>query len=113
MLLVDLELKGSTLVVRPCGELDLGVADYFRSTVEAALDREQPQNLLFNLSKLSFIDSSGLGVLLGRYRRVVKNGGKVFLVAPQPQVRRVLDLSGILRIIDEYKSESEALGANG
>ena len=109
MLFLDFELRQDTLVVRPSGEMDLGVADYFRSALEEALDREQVQNLVFNLAGVSFIDSSGLGVLLGRYKRVVRNGGKVFIVSPQPQVRRVLDLSGLLRIMNEYPSEAEAL----
>jgi len=105
----DSELSQDTLVVRPSGEMDLGVANYFRSVLEEALDREQVRNLVFNLARVSFIDSSGLGVLLGRYKRVAKNGGKVFIVSPQPQVRRVLDLSGILRIMNEYPSEAAAL----
>lgn len=109
MLFLDLELRQDTLVVRPSGEMDLGVADYFRGALEEALDREQVRNLVFNLARVSFIDSSGLGVLLGRYKRVVRNGGKVFIVSPQPQVRRVLDLSGLLRIMNEYPSEAEAL----
>jgi len=110
VLFLDIELKQQdTLVVRPSGEVDLGVTDYFRNTVENSLDRERARNLVFNLSRVSFIDSSGLGVLLGRYKRVIRNGGKAFIVSPQPQVRRVLDLSGILRVMIEFPSEAEAL----
>lgn len=109
MLYLDLELIQDTLVARPSGELDLGVAGYFRSALEEALDRGPAKNLVFNLERVSFIDSSGLGVLLGRYKRITRNGGNVSIVSPQPQVRRVLDLSGLLRIMDEYPSETEAL----
>jgi stage II sporulation protein AA (anti-sigma F factor antagonist) len=84
-------------------------ADHLRNALEQALDREPIINLVFNLAGVSFIDSSGLGVLLGRYKRVSKNGGKVMLVSPQPQVRRILELSGLFRIMDELSSESEAL----
>jgi len=107
--LLDIELKNNTLVVRPSGDLDLGVADHLRETLEDTLNQGQVRNLIFNLAKVSFVDSSGLGVLLGRYRRVTKNGGRVFIVSPQPQVRKVLDLSGLLRIMNEFPSESEAL----
>ncbi|MEG3070542.1 MAG: anti-sigma factor antagonist [Candidatus Syntrophopropionicum ammoniitolerans] len=68
---------------------------------------------MINLAKVSFVDSSGLGVLLGRYNRVSKNGGQVLIVSPQPQVRKVLDLSGLLRIMNEYPNENEALGKIG
>lgn len=107
--LLDIELKQDTLLVRPIGELDLGEADNLRNALEEALDCEQVKNMVFNLARVSFVDSSGLGVLLGRYKRVAKHGGKVFVVSPQPQVRRILELSGLLRIMNEFPSETEAL----
>ena len=108
-MLLDVEVKHNTLLVRPSGELDLGVADDLRNALEETLDRETARNIIFNLARVSFIDSSGLGVLLGRYKRVLKDGGKACIVSPQPQVRKILDLSGILRIMGEFSSETEAL----
>ncbi len=108
-MLLDVEMKKDTLLVRPNGELDLGVADRFRRTLDETIEKGKARNLVFNLTRVSFVDSSGLGVLLGRYKRVSKNGGKVFIVSPQPQVRKVLDLSGLLRIMNEYPNENEAL----
>ncbi|MDD4334776.1 MAG: anti-sigma F factor antagonist [Desulfotomaculaceae bacterium] len=108
-MLLDIEMKKDTLFVRPNGELDLGVADRFRRALDETIEKGKAKNLIVNLTKVSFVDSSGLGVLLGRYNRVSKNGGKVFIVAPQPQVRKVLDLSGLLRIMNEYPNENEAL----
>lgn len=108
-MLLDIEFKQDTLVVRPGGELDLSVADFIRNNLEESLDREPARNIVFNLSKVSFVDSSVLGVLLGRYKRVAKNGGKIFIVSPQPQVRKILELSGLFRIMGESDSEAEAL----
>lgn len=105
----DFENKQDTLIVRLRGEIDLVVADNFRKELDDVLDKEASQNLLLNLKGVYFIDSSGLGVLLGRYKKVSRNGGKVFIVSPQPQVRKILDLSGLLRIMGEYSSEEEAL----
>ena len=113
MLVMDFELKQETLIVRPSGELDLGAADYFRSAVEEALRIHNARNLLYNLNKLSFVDSTGLGVILGRYRKITKNGGKVYIVSPQPQVRKILEISGLLRIMEEFPSENEALAKIG
>ncbi len=108
-MLLDVEIKNDTLLVRPNGELDLGVADRFRRTLDETIEKGKAKNLVFNLARVSFVDSSGLGVLLGRYKRVSKQGGKVFIVSPQPQVRKVLDLSGLLRIMNEFPNENEAL----
>jgi stage II sporulation protein AA (anti-sigma F factor antagonist) len=106
---LNMEVLKNTLVVRPGGELDLAMADRFRIALEETLDNQPVDNIVFNLSHVSFIDSSGLGVLLGRYKRVAKNGGKVLIVGAQPQVRRILELSGLLRIMGESASEEEAL----
>lgn len=107
--LLDMELKKDTLFVRPGGELDLSIADFLRNNLEEYLDREPIVNIVFNLEKVSFVDSSVLGVLLGRYKRISKKGGRVFIVSPQPQVRKILELSGLLRIMSEFASEAEAL----
>lgn len=107
--LLDIEFTQDTLLVRPGGELDLSVADFLRNNLEESLDRESARNIVFNLSKVSFVDSSVLGVFLGRYKRVSKNGGSVIIVSPQPQVRRILELSGLFRIMGESDSEAEAL----
>ena len=106
---LNMEVLKNTLLVRPGGDLDLAMADRFRVAMEETMDRQPVRNIVFNLSHVSFIDSSGLGVLLGRYKRVAKNGGKVILVGVQPQVRRILELSGLLRIMGESASEEEAV----
>lgn len=108
-MLLDTEFRQDTLLVRPGGELDLSVADLLRNNLDETLDREPARNIVFNLSKVTFVDSSVLGVLLGRYKRVTKNGGKVIIVSPQPQVRKILELSGLFSIMGESDSEAEAL----
>ncbi|MCL6560524.1 MAG: anti-sigma F factor antagonist [Firmicutes bacterium] len=110
---IDIEMMDETMVVRPSGELDLAVADSLRGTLEEALDGQPVRNLVFNLARVTFIDSSGLGVLLGRYKRVSRNGGHVYIVGAQPQVRRIIELSGLFRIMGEYPSEVEALDKIG
>lgn len=106
---LEVEKRQETLIARPWGEIDLEVADSLRKALEEALDREASRNMIFNLAGVSFIDSTGLGVLLGRFKRVSRNGGQVFIVSPQPQVRKILDLSGLLGIMGEFSSEDEAL----
>lgn len=104
-----METNGDTLMVVMEGELDLKVAGLLRRQLEDSLDRFKVRNLVLDLSRVVFIDSSGLGLILGRYKRINAAGGKVALVGSQPQVRRILELSGLLRIMVEYSSPSEAL----
>ncbi|HEY3316556.1 MAG TPA: anti-sigma F factor antagonist [Bacillota bacterium] len=106
---IEQEVRGRTLIIRLGGELDVKTAPEFRETTEAALERHAPNHLLINLDGVSFIDSTGLGAILGRYRRIQQGGGRMSLVAPSPNVRRVMELSGIFKIMPAYRSEERAL----
>lgn len=98
-----------TLVIKVTGELDLVTAEEFRRTIDLELERRQIKNLLINLAGVSFIDSSGLGVILGRYKKVSASGGRMWLVGARPPVLKILQLSGFPKIIAIYASEKEAL----
>ena len=102
-------LKRGVLIVRVEGELDMHVADKFRQIVDNALATSGVKHILFNLEAVNFIDSSGLGVILGRYKKINAAGGKVLGAHIQPQVIQIFELSGLLKIIKFYNSEAEAL----
>lgn len=103
---------GRCLVIRPQGELDLGVAGEFREKVEAELAKDGLlTHLILDLAEVRFIDSSGLGVILGRYKKLSQKGGRVVVVGMSSQVRKVFELSGMFRIIDEAATVDDALAA--
>jgi stage II sporulation protein AA (anti-sigma F factor antagonist) len=102
-------LKRGVLLVRVEGELDMHVATEFRETVDHALELSGVKHVLFNLEAVKFIDSSGLGVLLGRYKKISGLGGIMSATQIQPQVLQIFELSGLLKIIKLYHSEKEAL----
>lgn len=106
---IEQEIKGNALVVRLAGEFDLHSAEEFRAVVDESLDREGVVNLVLNLKEISFIDSSGLGAILGRYRKISGGPGTMIIAGPSRRVRQLLELSGIPRIIPIYVSEKVAL----
>ncbi|MEW6227711.1 MAG: anti-sigma factor antagonist [Bacillota bacterium] len=106
---VDTRSIGSVLVVYVSGELDLNTAPVFRAAVEEQLDaRPDLANIVLVLRDVTFIDSSGLGVILGRYKRLRAHGGKIVAVAPSLHVRKVFELSGLTNIIPVSETEDEA-----
>jgi len=102
-------LKRGVLIVRVEGELDMHVANKFREIVDKALETSGVKHILFNFEAVDFIDSSGLGVILGRYKKINAAGGKVLVAHIQPQVIQIFELSGLLKIIKFYNTEAEAL----
>ncbi|MCR4442265.1 MAG: anti-sigma F factor antagonist [Peptococcaceae bacterium] len=103
-----LHSKNRTLTVRVKGELDLVTAGEFRETVDKALDEMVAQNLIIDMGRVTFIDSSGLGVILGRYRKVKAKGGQVILIGLNPNIKRILEMSGVQSFIPVCASEADA-----
>ncbi|PRX26711.1 SpoIIAA-like anti-anti-sigma regulatory factor [Orenia metallireducens] len=96
------------LVVRPYGEFDLHTVDIFKEKLEQRLT-EDINGIILNLDGIKFIDSSGLGAIIGTYKRISNKGGVLAIAEVTPQVERIFEISGILKIIKLYPSEAEAL----
>ncbi len=106
---VEIEQKGTTLVARLRGEIDLKVAEKLRWRLDQAMDETTARHLLLNLQGVSFIDSSGLGVILGRYKRLDRQGGRVLIAQASEPVKRILDLAGITKLLGYSENEAAAL----
>lgn len=90
---IELWREGRAAVVRPQGEVDVRTAPVLRRAMDDAV-ATAAGDLVVDLSAVTFIDSSGLGVLLGRFRRLPA-GRTMVLRAPQPHVRALLELAGV------------------
>ncbi|WP_027363420.1 STAS domain-containing protein [Desulfotruncus alcoholivorax] len=97
------------LLVAIFGEIDISITDSLREDIDRALDNYGSGQLVFDLGGVDFIDSSGLGVILGRYKKVAGKGGKVFLAGAKPQVKKVLELSGLFNLMEEYSTAAEVI----
>ena len=91
--------KSSELHVKLCGELDEHSGSYVRTTLDTLTDETDVKRLYIDMSELSFMDSTGIGVLIGRYKRLKPRGVQIFLQAPTKAVDRVLGLSGVYTIM--------------
>lgn len=96
------ERKKDTLIARLEGELDHHQAETVRDDLDRILDDEGIQHLIFDLRALTFMDSSGIGVFIGRYKRLNKRGGTVAFAAVHPQAHKLLEVSGLYTIIQVY-----------
>ncbi|WP_106768051.1 anti-sigma F factor antagonist [Paenibacillus faecalis] len=106
---VNMEHQRHVLIVRLSGELDHHTADHVRLQLDDAIQRRQTEHLVLCLKDLEFMDSSGLGVILGRYKLIKQKGGKMALCDVTTPVYRLLEMSGLFKIMPIYENESTAL----
>ena len=96
---IELDLRGDQAVVRMVGELDMATAPKLRETVIKLL---QPSLgigvVILDLSEVSFVDSTGLGVLAGSRQRIEREGGALVLRGPRPNTVKVLEVTGLDRV---------------
>ena len=102
-------VKANKMIIKVKGDLDLVSAQQFKQVVERSIVKGRTKNIILDLEEVGFIDSSGLGVILGRYKNLRNRGGRLSIINPQPQVTRLLELSGIGKLAHIYNSEKEAL----
>ncbi|MGN0974831.1 MAG: anti-sigma factor antagonist [Gemmiger sp.] len=84
-----------TLAAYLSGEIDHHAAQMLRSEIDAQLDMRLPDLLTMDLSGVTFMDSSGAGLILGRGRRMTASGGRLTVQNPPGQIKKMLDLAHI------------------
>lgn len=103
--------QGRLLIVTPLCDLDHRCADKIREAADREIDRGKIQNLLFDFSYLHFMDSSGIGVIMGRYKKISYQGGKIACCGAGAEIERILELSGLYRILPKYPDLESAIRA--
>lgn len=87
------------LIVSVSGELDHHIAEKIKAEVDDKMRSTNAVNVIFDFSELSFMDSSGLGVIMGRYKKVRTLGGKVIVYGVNAGILRIMEMSGLSGII--------------
>lgn len=110
---INLVTKNNVLLIRLKGELDHHTAESLRQKVSETIEQHNIHHIVLNLKELTFMDSSGLGVILGRYKQIQSQGGEMVVCSISPAVKRLFDMSGlfkIIRLVDDEKYALETLG---
>ena len=94
------EKKKNTLTVRLTGELDHSVAAGIRAEVDELILDPRIRRLVFDLSDLEFMDSSGIGLIIGRYKLMARRGGTVAVSCPEGRVDHIFEMSGLYQLVE-------------
>jgi|LSQX01.1.fsa_nt_gb stage II sporulation protein AA (anti-sigma F factor antagonist) len=104
-----MEKRGKNVIVIMEGELDHHTSAEAREKIDRYINMGIVQNLIFDFKNLKFMDSSGIGVIIGRYKLMQKNDGKVAVVDANPHINRIITISGLHKIVSVYKNLDDAL----
>ncbi|MHA0855517.1 anti-sigma F factor antagonist [Paenibacillus sp. CMAA1364] len=108
---MEMEHHRQVLIVRFSGELDHHTANHVRTKLDEAIHTRQTEHIVLSLKDLQFMDSSGIGVILGRYKLIKSKSGRMAVCDVNPAVYRLLQMSGMLKIMNVYESENDALSS--
>lgn len=103
--MLELKIDQDTLLVRVQGDLDMVVAKEFKLRIDEVLrSKEWLQHLMVDITEVGFIDSSGLGAIIGRYKVMKNRKGQMALCGVNGQVFRILELAGIKKLMPVLKA---------
>lgn len=99
--------RDKQLTLKIMEEIDEHTTEKLRRKIDNEITRFLPRKVIFDFENVTFMDSAGIGMLLGRYKIVKMLGGQLELMNVNKQVEKVFEISGILKIIPLIKNKKE------
>ncbi len=96
---VNIKSNGTYAVALLSGEIDHHNAKEIREKLDKFIISNQPRELAIDFRDISFMDSSGIGLIMGRYKLISQCGGRLIVKNPREYIKRVLKISGIERLV--------------
>ena len=97
------QITGTNLTIRMPAELDHHNSEQIKNEADYLLATRNIRSIIFDFEKTNFMDSSGIGMIMGRYKNIRFTGGTVIAIRVNERIRRILTLSGVYKYIDIYE----------
>lgn len=107
---IHVKMHNNIGIIKLSGELDAYTSGRFREVMIETLENGCA-HLVISLADVEYVDSSGLGALVGGLKRVSERKGRLVLVGARPQVRKVFEITGLEKVFPIYGTEQEAIEA--
>lgn len=102
------ENRGESLIFKLRGSLDIATTPTVRAALNDATEQGKKE-LVVDLSQLEFLDSTGLGALIGAHRRATEHDGSLRLIVTEGPIARLLNITGLIRVLAVYHTLDDAL----
>lgn len=103
------EMRGEDMLVHIRGEIDHHSAVLVRTGIDEEIVSNRPKQVLLELSSVDFMDSSGLGLIMGRYALMKQFGGSLSVLDPSPAVVKIMKLAGMERMVPIKRTKEKKL----
>ena len=110
---MKLGIANNALVVKFSGDVDNLVCESYKNKLETIINENKYKKVIMDFSSVTFIDSSGLGLILGRYNQLKKYNGTLYMSGVNKQTEKIFNIAGIWTIMDKYDSLDHALKSVG
>ena len=95
---VKIEVKDEVVIAYLSGDIDHHTAKPMREEIDAAADKNMTSLLVLDFKDVTFMDSSGIGLVMGRYKLLSPRGCELAVTNPSPQIYKVMNLAGLRRL---------------
>lgn len=95
---VEIKVTGEVVTAYLKGELDHHTAREMREMIDSAVELNMPTLLVLDFTAVSFMDSSGIGLVMGRYRQLLKSGAQLHITGASPNIYKVMRLAGLEKL---------------
>ena len=100
--------RKNNFIVKILGDIDQHNAESIRDKVDKAFEISRCKHMIFDFSGVAFMDSSGIGLLIGRYKNVSRRGGSVAIANMNRDLGRIYNISGLKKIIHSFDTLDQA-----
>ena len=102
---MEYQVQENCLTIYLPAEVDHHNAEEMKRKADKLIDRNHIKYVIFDFENTDFMDSSGIGVIMGRYRMICLIGGEVWAVHANARIRKILTMSGVTKIMQIYEEE--------
>ena len=103
--------KDKLLIFKMTDEIDDHSVQKIRRKADYEMERYMPKRIVFDFDSVTFMDSAGIGLIIGRYKLASMIGAKLEMKNLSNGVRKIFEMSGLLRLIPETKNKESSLNA--
>ncbi len=101
--------KGNILIVEIMGDIDHHTCHMLREETDRNFEEMRGKHILFSFQGVEFMDSSGIGVLIGRYKQIKGLGGRVAVAGAGEKIREIFRISALDKLIPAFRTKEDAV----